>query len=117
MDAVVNGRPAAAQPALVERLGNSPTVGSQWLLPSGTPVVRRGLCMLAQPCLRRPQHARRFRFFEATLLLVSSGRLTLDNGEALMELDGPLTLMAVAQNACADIKKIPGGHDLTFRSL
>lgn len=73
--------------------------------------------MLAQPCLRRPQQARRFRFFEATLILVSSGRLTLDNGEALMELDGPLTLMAVAQNACADVKKIPGGHDLTFRSL
>ncbi len=73
--------------------------------------------MLAQPYLRRPQLARRFRFFEATILLVSSGQLTLDNGESAVELGSRFTLMAVAQDVCVDIKKNPGGKDSAFRSL
>lgn len=89
---------------------------SQWLRPSGMPVARRGLCVLAQPCLRQPQQASRFRFMEATILLVHSGTLTMDDGNTVTQLKGPSALMAVAQNACADLQKIPGGPDLTFRS-
>ncbi len=88
-----------------------------WQLPSGALVARRGLCTLAQPCLRRPQHARCFRFFDATLLLVVSGQMTLDNGEVVLALNDSSTLMAMEQNACVDIKKVPGGTDQTFRSV
>jgi len=86
-------------------------------LPSGNLVARGGLCTLVQPCLRRPQHAQGFRFFDATLLLVKSGQMIIDNGETSLTLDDPLTLVAMAQNACADIRKIPGGETQTFQSL
>ncbi|MBB5609094.1 MULTISPECIES: helix-turn-helix transcriptional regulator [unclassified Janthinobacterium] len=86
-------------------------------LPSGNLVARRGLCTLVQPCLRRPQHARGYRFFDATLLLVKSGQMIIDNGEESLALKDPLTLVAMAQNACADIQKIPGGEEQTFQSL
>lgn len=89
----------------------------QWTLPSGMPVARRGLCMLAQPCLRQPQRASRFRFLEATVLLVKSGSLNLDTGDTQALLEAPSGLMAVAQNVCADLVKLPGGEEPTFRSL
>jgi len=93
------------------------TDNGQWTLPSGMPIARRGLCMLAQPCLRQPQRASRFRFMEATILLVKSGSLSLDTGDARTLLEGPSALMAVAQNACANLVKLPGGEEPRFRSL
>jgi AraC-like DNA-binding protein len=93
------------------------TGDTPWVLPSGMPLTRRGLCMLAQPCLRQIQHAKRFRFFEATLLLVSAGQLLLDNGTTVARLVGPSSLLAVAPHVCADVQKTPGGDDQTFRSL
>ncbi|WP_332853569.1 helix-turn-helix transcriptional regulator [Duganella sp. S19_KUP01_CR8] len=89
----------------------------QWTLPSGMPIARRGLCMLAQPSLRQPQRASGFRFMEATILLVKSGSLSLDTGEAQALLEGPSALMAVARNVCADLVKLPGGDESRFRSL
>jgi AraC-like DNA-binding protein len=112
MKAIADGGLTSAPPRPAERAGEA-----IWQLPSGALVARRGLCTLAQPCLRRPQHARGFRFFDATLLLLVSGQMTLDDGEVVLVLNDPLTLTAMAQNACADIKKIPGGADQTFRSV
>ena len=87
------------------------------VLPSGNLAVRQGLCTLVQPCLRRPQHARCFRFFDTTLLLVTSGQLTIDTDEASMSLSDSLSLIVMAQNSSGDIKKTPGGEDHTFRSV
>ncbi|MFC5473269.1 helix-turn-helix transcriptional regulator [Paraherbaspirillum soli] len=87
------------------------------MLPPGTPIVRGGVGMLAQPLLRRPHAARSFRFFDAAILLVNSGKLTLDADQVHMELDEPLTLLAVAQDVRADIQKNPGSGDGTFRSM
>ena len=100
------------QSSLLERKGEA-----LWPLPSGSFVARRGLCTLVQPCLRRTQYARGFRFFDATLLLVKSGQMMIDNGQESLALNDPLTLVAMAQNACADIQKIPGGEQQTFQSL
>lgn len=112
MKVIASDGSISSQPSPLERAGEV-----TWQLPSGALVARRGLCTLAQPCLRRQQHARGFRFFDATLLLVVSGQMTLDNGEIVLTLSDPLTLTAMAQNACADVKKIPGGDDQTFRSV
>jgi AraC-like DNA-binding protein len=84
--------------------------------PPGQPVLRPQLCMLAQPCLRQPQQADDYRFFDATLLLVRSGRLSLDNGAERLSADGPDAMVAVAQDARADLQKTPGGDEPTFRS-
>ncbi len=91
--------------------------GSDSILPSGMPIARRGLCVLAQPCLRLPHHANRFRFLEASILLVGSGKLSVDQDGSTTLLEGPSALLAVAQNVCADLQKTPGGPDLIFRSL
>jgi len=117
MDAVVSSDTQTVRSVQTKQLGNGSTDSSQWVLPSGMPLARRGLCMLAQPCLRKPQNASRFRFFEATILLVWSGKLTIDNGSQIASLEASSRLMAVAQHVCADIQKTPGGADLTFRSL
>jgi AraC-like DNA-binding protein len=85
--------------------------------PSGMPVSRRNLCGLARPCLRHPQRTQRFRFFEATLLWVVSGRLTLDAGAVQLTADAPSSMILVDQQACADLLKEPGGDDPRFRSI
>jgi len=85
--------------------------------PSGMPVSRRNLCGLARPCLRHPQHTQRFRFFDATLLWVVSGRLTLDDGAGRLTADAPSALILVDQHTCADLLKEPGGDDPRFRSI
>ncbi|MFZ4876794.1 helix-turn-helix transcriptional regulator [Janthinobacterium sp. Mn2066] len=43
--------------------------------------------------------------------------MSIDNGETSLALQDPLTLVAMAQNASADIRKIPGGETQTFQSL
>jgi AraC-like DNA-binding protein len=112
MKAMASGGSASSQSSPVERTGETgppPSLGAL--------AARRGLYTLAQPCLHRPQHASGFRFLDATLLLVISGRMTLDNGDLVLALNDPLTLTAMAQDACADVTKIPGGDDQTFRSV
>ena len=84
---------------------------------SGMPVSRRNLCGLARPCLRHPQKTQRFRFFEATLLFVVSGRITLDDGGVRLTADAPSGLILIDQHACADVLKEPGGDDQRFRSI
>jgi AraC-like DNA-binding protein len=84
---------------------------------TGGPVSRRNLCGLARPCLRHPQHTQRFRFFEATLLFVVSGRLTLGDGAARLTADAPSALILVDQHTCADLIKEPGGDDQCFHSI
>lgn len=98
--------------------GGEPAIhGHKPLLPPGTLVVRDGVGVLAQPHLRRPHAARNFRFFDAALLLVSSGKLTLDADGGQVALDEPMTLLAVAQDLRADVRKNPGRGDAPFRSM
>lgn len=98
-------------PAAVDA-GASP----RWALPSGTPILRRDLCGLAQPCLKQAQRTPRFLFREATVLLVAAGRLDLDDGVAQVSVPAP-GLLLVAPNTCADVLKTPGGDEQRFRSL
>lgn len=89
-----------------------------WRLPSSSPVVRQGLCALAQPCLRQPQQTARFQFHEATVLLVVSGqmRLAFAEHEVLVDAARP-ALVLVDAGACVDIVKTPGGAERYFRSV
>ncbi|ARA76638.1 helix-turn-helix transcriptional regulator [Pectobacterium brasiliense] len=90
---------------------------ADWRLPSGQPLQRYGLCALAQPHLRTPQQTTRFHFYEATLLLVLSGRLTLLEQNETTVVDTPSQLCLITPDASADLAKTPGGHDSAFRSI
>ncbi|WP_349630340.1 helix-turn-helix transcriptional regulator [Acidovorax sp. CCYZU-2555] len=92
-------------------------VRTDWRLPPGTPVLRRGLCGLAQPCLRQPQQTPRFVFHEATLLWIAEGRLALDSGGEHITVDSPQSMLLVAPQSCADLRKTPGGDAQRFRSV
>lgn len=91
---------------------------TRWRLPSSSPVVRQGLCALAQPCLRQPQQTARFQFHEATVLLVVSGqmRLAFAEHEVLVDAARP-ALVLVDAGSCLDIVKTPGGAERCFRSV
>ncbi len=80
-------------------------------------MLRRGLCTLAQPCLKQPQHTPRFLFHEAAVLLVTAGRLDLDDGVHRIAVDASPSLLLVEANTCADLLKTPGGTEQRFRSL
>ena len=88
-----------------------------WLLPLGSPIWRRGLCTVAQPCLTRAQHTPKFLFQDATVLLIAAGRLNLDCGIDKIEVNAGAALMLVEANACADLVKTPGGMEQRFRSI
>lgn len=89
-----------------------------WWLPPGAPVLRRGLCGLAQPCLKQPQHTPRFLFHEATMVLVVAGRLELDDGHGSRAVaDSPVSLLLVEPNTCVELVKAPGGDEQRFRSV
>ncbi|WP_082902699.1 helix-turn-helix transcriptional regulator [Paraburkholderia ginsengiterrae] len=90
---------------------------SRWELPSGAPVLRRTLCGLAQPCLKQPQHTPRFIFREATLLIIASGQLDLDDGVDRKTVESPSSLVLVESNTCANLQKTPGGEERLFRSI
>lgn len=89
-----------------------------WRLPSSSPVVRHGLCVLAQPCLRQPQQTARFQFHDATLLLVVSGKMHLesDGYQILVDAMRP-SLVLVDAGSSADIVKTPGRAENCFRSV
>ncbi|QZN97945.1 helix-turn-helix transcriptional regulator [Symbiopectobacterium purcellii] len=91
---------------------------ARWRLPSSSPVVRHGLCALAQPCLRQPQQTARFQFHEATVLLVVSGqmRLAFAGHEIVVDATRP-ALVLVDAGSCVDIVKTPGGAERCFRSV
>lgn len=99
--------------------GEGAGVGPRWWLPDRSPVLRRGLCGLAQPCLKLPQHTPRFLFHEATLVLVAAGRLLLDEGGAGPEVvvETPASLLLVQPGTCAELVKTPGGAEQRFRSV
>ena len=93
--------------------------GPDWWLPDRAPVLRRGLCGLAQPCLKQPQHTPRFLFHEATLVLVAAGRLQLDEGSRspAVVVDTPASLLLVQPGVCAELLKTPGDAEQRFRSV
>ncbi len=80
-------------------------------------VARRDLCGLARPSLVLPQHTRRFRFFETTLVQILCGRLNLDDGHTRLDLDAGSPLLLVDAHACADLRKTPGGDARRFQSM
>jgi AraC-like DNA-binding protein len=88
-----------------------------WQLASDTPVLRHGLCNLAQPCLTHVQHTPRFHFHDATLLLIASGQLDLKAGNNRVSIASPSTLLLVDANTSADLIKTPGGTEERFRSV
>ena len=92
-------------------------IRTHWSLPSGTPVQRRGLCTLAQPCLVQVQHTPRFQFHEATVLLVAAGQLDLDDGINQISFGAPTSLLLVEPGTCADLLKTPTGPEKRFRSI
>lgn len=99
------------------RSATPPLREADWTLPSGQPLQRYGLCALAQPHLRTPQQTTRFHFYEATLLLVLSGQLTLLEQNGTTSVDTPSQLCLITPDASADLTKTPGGHDAVFRSI
>lgn len=89
----------------------------RWQLRSGAPVLRRGLCSLAQPCLEQTRYMPRLQFHEATVLLIAAGRLELDDGVNRISVDASSSLLLVEPNTCADVLKTPGGDEQRFRSI
>lgn len=102
-------RPPSAFAGAVDR--------THWPLPSGAPVLRRGLCSLAQPCLRQAQHTPRFLFSDATVLLIVAGRLDLDDGVNTFPVDAQASMLLVDPGTCADLLKTPVGAGQPFRSI
>ncbi len=90
---------------------------TRWLLPSGAFLQAQAPCTLARPYLIHAQHATDFRFFETTLLVVPSGRLSLECGDNTWSLADPHTLMAVAKNTLANVHKTPDEYSMAFTSL
>jgi AraC-like DNA-binding protein len=90
---------------------------AHWQLPSGVPVRRPDLCGLAQPCLTLRQHTPRFQFHEASLLLIISGQLDLDDGVNHLSISPSESLLLVQAQTYADLVKTPGGSQQRFRSL
>ncbi|AVS76112.1 AraC-type DNA-binding protein [Paracidovorax cattleyae] len=85
--------------------------------PSGAPVLRRGLCQLAQPALATVQHTPRFAFQDAALVQVREGQLDLVAGTQRLSVHGGSTLLLVDPGTCADLHKTPGGSTRRFRSV
>lgn len=88
-----------------------------WELPSGTPVLRRGLCALAQPVLTRVQHTPGFLFHDATVLLIAAGRLDLDDDTHPLAIDAQASLLLVEPGTCVNLVKTPDDHEKCFRSI
>ncbi|PWC12513.1 helix-turn-helix transcriptional regulator [Brenneria corticis] len=82
------------------------------------PVERYRLYSMAQPYLQHAHQVVDFRFFDATLLLVKSGRLNLRRGQDLsMRLDNAQHIMLVAPHTLANVSKTPDAATGVFQSL
>lgn len=115
---VPQSAPQAAQPATATDARDAADAGNlPWRLPAGAPIWRRGLCTVAQPCLKQVQHTPRFLFQDATVLLIAAGRLDMDSGTHRIGVDTPASLLLVDANTCADLRKTPSGVEQRFRSV
>lgn len=108
---------AARLAAATDAADASDADGLPWLLPAGAPIWRRGLCTVAQPCLKQVQHTPRFLFQDAAVLLIAAGRLDMDTGTHRIGVDASASLLLVDANTCADLRKTPGGMEQRFRSV
>lgn len=108
---------AARLAAATDAADASDADGLPWLLPAGAPIWRRGLCTVAQPCLKQEQHTPRFLFQDAAVLLIAAGRLDMDCGTHRIGADASASLLLVDANTCADLRKTPGGVEQRFRSV
>ncbi|NCE89692.1 helix-turn-helix transcriptional regulator [Pseudomonas sp. L13] len=88
-----------------------------WQQPSAPPILRRGVCGLAQPCLRRTQHTPNFFFQDATLLLVTSGRLDMHSPTRDIMIETGTSLLLVEPGTWANLQKKPAGPEKRFRSV
>jgi AraC-like DNA-binding protein len=88
-----------------------------WLLPSGAPIAKRGLFTLSQPVLRRCCLSRGFTFFDATLLLICSGRLILDDTGEMTEASDAASVIVVPKDTRLDVIKSPDSADGIYRSV
>lgn len=115
--ALQTAHPAAPLAAATDASDAVDADGLPWRLPAGAPIWRRGLCTLAQPCLKQVQHTPRFLFQDATVLLIVAGRLDMDSDTRRIGVDTPASLLLVDANTCADLCKTPGGGEQRFRSV
>lgn len=90
---------------------------AQWLLPSGARLQPQGVCSLARPQLTRGHQARDFRFFDATLLLVTCGELLVENAAGRWALADACSLMAVAKNTQVNVHKAPALDGAPYTAL
>ncbi|BEO58313.1 Urease operon transcriptional activator [Serratia marcescens] len=88
-----------------------------WHSPSGAPVLRRRLCGVCQPTLKRQLHTPQFVFHEATVLLIVAGQLGITSASQHLSLETPGELLLVPPNTRADLVKTPGDIDRPFRSI
>lgn len=82
-----------------------PDLRAQWRMPSGALLQPQGVCTLARPQLARGHHARDFRFFEATLLVVTCGALVLESPAGRWAIEDAGSLLAVAKNTQVNVQK------------
>ncbi|QXQ16317.1 hypothetical protein [Pseudomonas tolaasii] len=82
-----------------------PDLRAQWRLPSGALLQPQGVCTLARPQLARGHYARDFRFFEATLLVVTCGALVVENATGRWAVEDAGSLLAVAKNTQVNVQK------------
>lgn len=79
--------------------------------------MRQGLCGLAQPELKQALYTPGFHFSEASVLLVTSGRMDLDDGANQVSVGGDAPLLLVDAGRHADLLKTPARDSKRFRSL
>ena len=94
-----------------------PQPPAQWLLPSGALLQPEGVCSLARPQLVRGHQAQDFRFFEATLLVVTCGTLALENAAGRWALEDTSSVMAVAKHAQVNVHKAPASNGAPYCAL
>lgn len=88
------------------------------LLPNQLPVIHERLFSLAQPYLQQPHQVSSFRFFEPSLLRVSSGQLTLSHEhDAQVQLGNSPHLMVISQHTQAHVSKTVSAESGIFSSL
>ncbi|MCB6183050.1 helix-turn-helix transcriptional regulator [Leeia sp. TBRC 13508] len=76
---------------------------TDWQLASTAPLLRRGLCSLAQPLVSQTQRASRFVFAEPTIQLIVSGQLDLSTVHHHITMPASDALLFIQPHTCADI--------------